>query len=188
MAVWALGINHTTAPLDLRGRFAFAIDQIEPTLASLRQNLQGRLARQPEAAILSTCNRTEIYCAAPEQGLEPTLDWLAHAGGVSPGLLRSHAYTLSDGLAARHAFRVASGLDSMVLGEAQILGQLKDAVRWAPRSTSCSSARSRWPRKCARPPRSARTPSAWPRLRCGWPASCSKTWARSRCYSSAPAR
>ena len=56
MAVWALGINHTTAPLDLRGRFAFAIDQIEPTL----KGLQASLARRPEAAILSTCNRTEI--------------------------------------------------------------------------------------------------------------------------------
>ena len=59
MAVWALGINHTTAPLDLRGRFAFAIDQIAPTLQALRQTF----ARQPEAALMSTCNRTEIYCA-----------------------------------------------------------------------------------------------------------------------------
>ena len=127
MAVWALGINHTTAPLDLRGRFAFAVDQVGPTLKSLRESL----ARAPEAAILSTCNRTEIYCAGNEHALEPTLEWLAHAGGVAPGLLRSHAYTLQDAQAARHAFRVASGLDSMVLGEAQILGQMKDAVRAA---------------------------------------------------------
>jgi glutamyl-tRNA reductase len=63
MAVWALGINHTTAPLDLRGRFAFAIDQIEPTLKGLRDSLAGQVQRSPEAAILSTCNRTEIYCA-----------------------------------------------------------------------------------------------------------------------------
>ncbi len=131
MAVWALGINHTTAPLDLRGRFAFAIDQIAPTLEQLRSNLGSRISRPPEAAILSTCNRTEIYCAAQELAVEPTIEWLAHSGGVSPGLLRSHAYTLQDGLAARHAFRVASGLDSMVLGEAQILGQMKDAVRVA---------------------------------------------------------
>lgn len=131
MAVWALGINHTTAPLDLRGRFAFAIDQVAPTLQSLRHNLQGSLARQPEAAILSTCNRTEIYCAGPANGVEPTLEWLAQSGGVAPALLRSHAYALQGGMAARHAFRVASGLDSMVLGEAQILGQLKDAVRVA---------------------------------------------------------
>lgn len=127
MAVWALGINHTTAPLDLRGRFAFAIDQIEPTLKGLRASL----SRQPEAALISTCNRTEIYCAGEKPELEHTLDWLAHAGGVSPSLLRAHSYTLEDGLAARHAFRVASGLDSMVLGEPQILGQLKDAVRAA---------------------------------------------------------
>ena len=127
MAVWALGINHTTAPLDLRGRFAYAIDQVEPTLKALRDSL----SRRPEAAILSTCNRTEIYCAGEHSDMDHTLDWLAHSGGVSPALLRSHAYTLRDGLAARHAFRVASGLDSMVLGEPQILGQLKDAVRVA---------------------------------------------------------
>jgi glutamyl-tRNA reductase len=127
MAVWALGINHTTAPLDLRGRFAFAIDQVEPTLRALR----GALSRQPEAALISTCNRTEIYCACEQPQLQHTLDWLAHSGGVSPELLRAHSYTLQDGLAARHAFRVASGLDSMVLGEPQILGQIKDAVRAA---------------------------------------------------------
>jgi glutamyl-tRNA reductase len=127
MAVWALGINHTTAPLDLRGRFAFAVDQIEPTIRGLRESL----SRQPEAAIISTCNRTEIYCAGERPELEHTLDWLAHSGGVSPSLLRAHSYTLQDGFAARHAFRVASGLDSMVLGEPQILGQLKDAVRAA---------------------------------------------------------
>lgn len=131
MAVWALGINHTTAPLDLRGRFAFAIDQIQPTLTGLRESLAGRVERGPEAAILSTCNRTEIYCAGERHEIDHTLDWLAHSGGVSPSLLRSHAYTLQDGLAARHAFRVASGLDSMVLGEPQILGQMKDAVRAA---------------------------------------------------------
>lgn len=131
MAVWALGINHTTAPVDIRGRFAFAIDQIAPTLQGLRQSLNGSSGLTPEAAILSTCNRTEIYCAGERPALDPTIDWLAHAGGVSPSVLRSHAYALEDGSAARHAFRVASGLDSMVLGEAQILGQLKDAVRVA---------------------------------------------------------
>jgi glutamyl-tRNA reductase len=127
MAVWALGINHTTAPLDLRGRFAFAIDQIAPTLQALRQTF----ARQPEAALISTCNRTEIYCAGEKPQLEHTLDWLAQTGGVPAALLRSHIYALEDGFAARHAFRVASGLDSMVLGETQILGQIKNAVRAA---------------------------------------------------------
>ena len=127
MAVWALGINHTTAPLDLRGRFAFAIDKIEPHLLGLRQSMPSA----PEAAIVSTCNRTEIYCAGDQTHLEHTLDWLAQSGGVSTHALRSHTYSLSDDEAARHAFRVASGLDSMVLGEPQILGQLKDAVRAA---------------------------------------------------------
>jgi glutamyl-tRNA reductase len=131
MAVWALGLNHTTAPLDLRGRFAFAVDQIAPTLHGLRHSLGDRLARQPEAAIISTCNRTEVYCAAEQADVGHTLDWLARSGGVPPSLLRSHAYLLEDGQAARHAFRVASGLDSMVLGEPQILGQMKDAVRAA---------------------------------------------------------
>ena len=131
MAVWALGINHTTAPLDLRGRFAFALDQVGPTLQTLRQRLPTPAGGPTEAAILSTCNRTEIYGAGDSRMLESTLEWLAQSGGVSPALLRSHAYTLQDASAARHAFRVASGLDSMVLGEAQILGQLKDAVRAA---------------------------------------------------------
>ncbi|MFM8610633.1 MAG: glutamyl-tRNA reductase [Burkholderiaceae bacterium] len=131
MAVWALGINHHTAPLDLRGRFAFAVDQLAPTVHGLRQALSGRAAGSPEAAILSTCNRTEIYCAGERHEVDHTLGWLARTGGVEPRLLMAHAYTLQDGLAARHAFRVASGLDSMVLGEPQILGQMKDAVRAA---------------------------------------------------------
>ena len=131
MAVWALGINHNTAPLDLRGRFAFAVDQIAPTVSGLRDSLAGRTAREPEAALISTCNRTEIYCAGDESAMDYTIDWLAASGGVSPALLRSHAYTLENVSVARHAFRVASGLDSMVLGEPQILGQMKDAVRAA---------------------------------------------------------
>jgi len=131
MAVWALGINHTTAPLDLRGRFAFALDQVAPTLNALRDSVGGQLGRPPEAALLSTCNRTEIYCAGAQHDIDSVVHWLAQSGGVAPGLLRSHAYTLQDAGVARHAFRVASGLDSMVLGEPQILGQMKDAVRVA---------------------------------------------------------
>jgi len=131
MSVWALGLNHTTAPLDLRGRFAFALDQMAPTLQSLRSSFGSSPHPHVEAAIISTCNRTEIYCAADHIALDHTVGWLAQNGGVTPALLRSHAYTLHDDEAARHAFRVASGLDSMVLGEPQILGQMKDAVRAA---------------------------------------------------------
>ncbi|AKJ31286.1 glutamyl-tRNA reductase [Caldimonas brevitalea] len=127
MSVFALGLNHTTAPVDLRGRFAFTVEQLGPTLQSLRE----RLSLRPEAALISTCNRTELYCAAPTDAVHPAMDWLAGLGGVGSGELARHAYVLQGGQAARHAFRVASGLDSMVLGEPQILGQMKQAVREA---------------------------------------------------------
>jgi glutamyl-tRNA reductase len=127
MSVFALGLNHTTAPLDLRGRFAFTPEQLAPTLRQFHERLQ----RSSEVAIVSTCNRTELYVGAAPGLVSPAVDWLASVGGVSSQLLRDHAYVLEGGAAARHAFRVASGLDSMVLGEPQILGQLKQAVREA---------------------------------------------------------
>jgi glutamyl-tRNA reductase len=127
MSVFALGLNHTTAPLDLRGRFAFTPEQLAPTLHAFRERLQ----RVSEVAIVSTCNRTELYVGANPGLVSPAVDWLASVGGVSGHTLREHAYVLEGGAAARHAFRVASGLDSMVLGEPQILGQLKQAVREA---------------------------------------------------------
>jgi glutamyl-tRNA reductase len=132
MTVWTLGINHHTAPLDVRGRFAFAVDQIAPMLQGLRQSLGG--GDRVEAAILSTCNRTEIYAASDPSGLHGSLSWLAELGGLSVQGLQQHTYLHKSDAAARHAFRVASGLDSMVLGEPQILGQLKDAVRVADES------------------------------------------------------
>src|SRR3954463_7437662 len=84
MAVWALGINHTTAPLDLRGRFAFALDQVAPTLSALRDSVGGQLGRPPEAALLSTCNRTEIYCAGAQHDIDSVVHWLAPSGGAAP--------------------------------------------------------------------------------------------------------
>ena len=127
MSVFALGLNHQSAPLDLRGRFAFTLEQLAPSLTGLREKLAGT----PEAAILSTCNRTELYVAAPQAQVQPALDWLAQHGGIGRDALSPHAYVLQGSAAARHAFRVASGLDSMVLGEPQILGQMKQAVREA---------------------------------------------------------
>ena len=127
MTVWTLGINHETAPLDVRGRFVVPTDQLGPRVMHLRDALQG----QAEATLLSTCNRTEIYTAGDQATLERGLHWLAEAGGTSVDNLHRHVYTRHGNEAARHAFRVASGLDSMVLGEAQILGQMKDAVRAA---------------------------------------------------------
>ncbi|MFM2347658.1 MAG: hypothetical protein RL654_2411 [Pseudomonadota bacterium] len=133
MSVFALSLNHHTAPVDLRGRFAFTLEQIPTALHGLRSGLS---RATPEAALLSTCNRTELYIAAPApQGgralVRPTLEWLAAHGGVSADELLRHTHVLERQEAARHAFRVASGLDSMVLGEAQILGQMKQAVREA---------------------------------------------------------
>ena len=132
MSVFTLGLNHMTAPLDLRGRFAFPPEQLSPALRGFRERL---LRAVPEAALLSTCNRTELYVAAqPSQArglINPAIDWLAAHGGVSADQLRQHTYVLHQQDAARHAFRVASGLDSMVLGEPQILGQMKQAVREA---------------------------------------------------------
>ena len=133
MSVITLGLNHATAPVDLRGRFAFAPEQLAGALHSFRDRLGH--GTQPEAALLSTCNRTELYFAAddgpPGELVRPAIDWLAAHGSVSGDRMRDHTYVLEDRAAARHAFRVASGLDSMVLGEPQILGQMKEAVRQA---------------------------------------------------------
>jgi glutamyl-tRNA reductase len=132
MGVLTLGLNHTTAPLDVRGRFAFAPQQLQDPLRALTLRLQ-RAA--PEAALLSTCNRTELYLAADAHEIgalvQPATEWLAAQGGVSAGQLGGYTYTAENRFAARHAFRVAAGLDSMVLGEPQILGQMKQAVREA---------------------------------------------------------
>ncbi|MES2887941.1 MAG: glutamyl-tRNA reductase [Pseudomonadota bacterium] len=132
MAVLALGLNHTTAPLDLRSRFALADDQLKPTLQAFKTEMR----RVPEATIVSTCNRTELYLGEAQEGaaaelIDPAVDWMARIGGVAPQLVRDHSYVFEGPAAARHAFRVASGLDSMVLGEPQILGQMKHAVREA---------------------------------------------------------
>jgi len=139
MSVFALGLNHQTAPIDLRGRFAFPLDQVSPTLKALVQQFGrpdggGAVASAPEVALLSTCNRTEVYVAAPAHKpslVRPVADWLAAQGGVTGAHLLDHSYVLENREAARHVFRVASGLDSMVLGEPQILGQMKQAVREA---------------------------------------------------------
>ncbi len=140
MTVWALGINHASAPLELRERFAVGLDQLGPALGSLRERLRIGVPRASaggfgaEAAIVSTCNRTEIYGVGDSQAAQPALDWLAAQGGIAVPQLASHTYQLHSAHAARHAFRVASGLDSMVLGEPQILGQMKSAVRVAEES------------------------------------------------------
>jgi glutamyl-tRNA reductase len=132
MAVLTLGLNHTTAPLDVRGRFAFAPNELRTPLRALTEQLA---QSSPEAALLSTCNRTELYLAVDAHDVrdlvQPATEWLAAQGGVGATQFGAYTYTAENRAAARHAFRVAAGLDSMVLGEPQILGQMKQAVREA---------------------------------------------------------
>jgi len=125
MSILALGLNHQTAPLNIREQFAWAADQIQVHLKDFR----GKFGENSEATVLSTCNRTEIYCSVNPKLIADTQAWFANLGGASSDLLDDHGYRLEHDSAARHAFRVASGLDSMVLGEPQILGQLKNAVQ-----------------------------------------------------------
>jgi glutamyl-tRNA reductase len=131
VSVLALSLNHHHTPLDLRGRLAFKPEQCAAALQSFRDRLR---LRAPEAALLSTCNRTELYLVAPKLQSDvvgPALEWLGEQGQVDAAELRAHTRVVHDDDAARHVFRVAAGLDSMVLGEPQILGQMKSAVREA---------------------------------------------------------
>ncbi|MFN4115864.1 MAG: glutamyl-tRNA reductase [Inhella sp.] len=132
MSVFALGLNHATAPLAMRERLAVAADAMAAQVQALHGHLQEVLpVLRPEAALLSTCNRTEVYVAGSSQLAEPALAWLADRASLPLETLKAHSYVHHDEAAARHAFRVAAGLDSMVLGEPQILGQFKEAVRQA---------------------------------------------------------
>ena len=124
MPLYALGLNHTTAPLEVREQVAFQLE----TLGQALRDLIGR-PRVKEAAILSTCNRTEVYFHGAEPA--PVTEWLADFHHVPKSSLSPYLYTLPQEEAVAHAFRVASGLDSMVLGEPQILGQMKHAVKTA---------------------------------------------------------
>ena len=133
MQLLTIGINHHTAPVALRERVAFPLEQLKPALDAFKGLWAGRHAlAAPEAAILSTCNRTELYCATQDRAArEAAIEWLSRYHGIPAETLAPHVYALPQSEAVRHAFRVASGLESMVLGETQILGQMKDAVRTA---------------------------------------------------------
>ncbi len=124
MQLYALGLNHHTAPLDIRERVAFQPERLDDALHDLTDARRVR-----EAAILSTCNRTELYFATEQPQL--AADWLARFHQLPLADVSPYLYTYPQRDAIRHVFRVASGLDSMVLGEPQILGQVKDAVKRA---------------------------------------------------------
>ncbi|MBI2312958.1 MAG: glutamyl-tRNA reductase [Betaproteobacteria bacterium] len=127
MQLFAFGVNHNTAPLDVREQVVFQPDGMEQALRDL-------VDHRPvtEAAIISTCNRTEVYCNTPEP--EAAVQWLADYHKLRAPSLDPYLYRLPREQAVKHAFRVASGLDSMVLGEPQILGQFKDAVKSAEKA------------------------------------------------------
>jgi glutamyl-tRNA reductase len=136
MKLLAVGLNHTTAPVSLREKVAFPADQLGQAVASACAWFDNGRQHPQETAILSTCNRTEVYGAsANDHQIEALIDQTAHFIADYHKLayadLRPYLYALPQDDAVRHAFRVASGLDSMVLGEPQILGQMKDAVRQA---------------------------------------------------------
>ena len=126
MSLLAFGINHQTAPVAIRERVAFTPESLLPAL----QDLIERTAVN-EAAILSTCNRTEVYCGLDESDTDIVLNWLEEFHRLKRSELEPYIYRHPDQHAVRHMLRVASGLDSMVLGEPQILGQMKDAYQLA---------------------------------------------------------
>ncbi len=134
MHLLLVGVSHRTAPVDLRERIDFSARGVEAAVVSLAAR-----PSNSEAAILSTCNRAEVYLAAadPDAAREDVVDFLREFHGVEPEEVRPHLYELQDADAAKHLFRVASGLDSLVVGEPQILGQVKDAYGVASAQQSC---------------------------------------------------
>jgi glutamyl-tRNA reductase len=122
MSLLVVGLNHRTAPVEVRERIVFDAARLPQALAAL-----AALPGVEEAAIVSTCNRTELYCAAAA-GARPLVAWLSAESGAP---LAECLYQAEGIEAVRHVFNVAAGLDSMILGEPQILGQLKDAYRAA---------------------------------------------------------
>ncbi len=126
MYLTVLGINHRTAPVEIRGQVVFPPEQQSRALDELVA-LEG----VEEAAILSTCNRTELYCSRTGSADDILPDWLCRFHGLQREALEPHLYTYLDEEAVRHMLRVASGLDSLILGEPQILGQMKSSYQQA---------------------------------------------------------
>ncbi|MAT65796.1 MAG: glutamyl-tRNA reductase [Gammaproteobacteria bacterium] len=133
MSLIALGINHRTAPVDIRERVAFPAERMPEALREL-----AGLPGVQEGAILSTCNRTEIYCHLDQTGHQPLLEWLSAYHRLGRDQLQPYVYVHPDLEAVKHLLRVSSGLDSMVLGEPQILGQLKAAFQAASEAGTVS--------------------------------------------------
>ncbi len=131
MQLTAVGLNHQTAPLSIRERLAFAAASLPDALKALVGSHAAK-----EAVILSTCNRTELYCVGES---DDVIRWLAGYHNLPAEQIEPYLYRYQTEEAVRHAFRVSCGLDSMVLGEPQILGQIKDAVRVAQEQQAVDS-------------------------------------------------
>ena len=121
-----LGLNHNTAPIEIREKLVFSPEDLNQSLQSLTN-----LSSIEEAAILSTCNRTEIYCDTATLQTDELIDWLASHHHLDEGSIRDYLYSHTGHQSIKHMSRVACGLDSMVLGEPQILGQMKTAYQHA---------------------------------------------------------
>ncbi|NVD07191.1 glutamyl-tRNA reductase [Vibrio sp. JPW-9-11-11] len=135
MSLLAIGINHNTATVELREKVAFGPEKLPQALEQLNQNsiVNG-------SVIISTCNRTEIYCDVKSGGKSKIVEWLSHFHQVTPEELKPSLYVHEEQAAIRHLMRVACGLDSLVLGEPQILGQVKQAYADSRQYKSVDSA------------------------------------------------
>ena len=122
MQVLSIGLNHTTAPVEVRERAAVAAEHLDDALKDI-----SKLNHIEEATILSTCNRTEVYCHVPDEQAQAAANWLCDFHELKRADVEPYIYTRPNEEAVKHAFRVASGLDSLVIGEPQILGQMKTA-------------------------------------------------------------
>lgn len=131
MSLLTIGLNHNTAPVALRERVNIGPDALPEALAGLRA-----ASGVEEAAILSTCNRTELYCSLGDIEMNAVVDWFQDYHSLSGDQLRPHLYTYPNANAVKHVMRVASGLDSMVIGEPQVLGQMKSAYDTALKAGS----------------------------------------------------
>jgi len=160
MSIIALGINHKTAPVSIREKVAFDPARMPDALGQMVA-----LESIKEAAVLSTCNRTELYCTITDQdqqnaAVQALLEWLEGYHELSSGDLSNYAYSHFNDHAVQHMMRVASGLDSLVLGEPQILGQLKSAYAVAQESNAIHSSLGRLFRQAFSVAKQVRTETA----------------------------
>jgi len=139
MSLLAIGINHNTASVELREKVAFGPDKLSDALGQLSSS-----SHVNGSVILSTCNRTEIYCDVKPSSKNKLIEWLTQFHQVNPEDLKPSLYIHEDQAAIRHLMRVSCGLDSLVLGEPQILGQVKQAYADSRESDAVDSSLDKW--------------------------------------------